>query len=92
MVNVIIYTKQRKCYKCGNTSYAVVNGKPLCIKHFVEEYYGKNKGCLESYLDSLIDDIDKGRKLTEDEVKLLKEIKNQLPGIAEEFPRLFKGL
>jgi len=70
----------------------IVNGKPLCLKHYVKEYYRKHKGCLEAELDMLIDDLIKGRKLTSEEKKFLKEVKKQFPDIAEKFPRLFEKL
>ncbi len=92
MVNVLFESKKNKCSICGRKAYRMVNGVPLCIAHYVKEYYGKNKGCLEAHLDMLIEDMIKGRELDSDEKQFLKEVKKQFPDIAEEYPRIFENL
>lgn len=81
-----------RCSKCKKLGYCYSNGVSLCITHFVQEYYSANKYCLEHYLDGLIEDLEKGRKLLKKEKALLKEIKKQCPDIAEDFPIFFKQL
>ncbi|MEK6873029.1 MAG: hypothetical protein AABW90_03385 [Nanoarchaeota archaeon] len=64
--------------------------EPLCIHHYVKRYYILNKGCLEVYLDPLIDKANSREKLNVKDKALVKEIKKILPGIKNEFPVLFE--
>ena len=85
----------KKCSICDKRFWCYVNGKPVCLKHYVGKYikedYKKGNKCLEVDLDEMIECL-KNRKLDKNELAFLKEIKIQIPEIVEEFSFLFEKL
>jgi len=82
----------KKCSICGEKGHFYVNGIPLCIKHEITEYYKNHVGCLEAYLDSFIDRLQKYGKLDKEEIEFLKILKIEMPEMVNEFPILFDEL
>lgn len=75
-----------KCSYCEKESYSNLNGNPICVYHYIKDYWLKNKGCLFVHLDSMIDiDINSRTKL------FLEELQKQYPEIVDEYPILYKS-
>lgn len=85
-----IGNSDKKCNICDNKADYVVNSNFYCIKHYVSEYYRDNIPCLMTQLDMLIDELDNGKKLSDDEEKFLRTIEKELPEVVDEFPRIFE--
>ena len=81
-----------KCSKCNQQGHFYVNGVPLCFKHEITDYYKDNLGCLEAYLDSFVEKLEKYGKLDKEEVEFLEALKTEMPETIEEFPVLFHEL
>lgn len=83
---------EEKCYICNTDIYGYYNGKPICLKHYIEEYWKNERECLESYLDTIVDRLNKYNKLDKDELELLSVLKKEMPEIVKEFPILFNEI
>ena len=78
-------SKTETCYKCKRKVYFYLEGIPICAKHIITDYYSKNKGCMEAYLDCLEHSENVGKK----EIPFLREVKKKYPYVVNLFPKLF---
>ena len=81
-----------KCSKCNQQGHFYVNGVPLCFKHEITDYYKHNLGCLEAYLDSFVERLERFGELDKEEIEFLRVVKEEIPEMVEEFPVLFEEL
>jgi len=84
--------ENKECSKCSRAVFSYVNGTALCAKHIVSEYYKHSQGCLETVLDNLVQDLHAGKSLSAAEMELLKQVRRQLPNVAEQFPVLMEKI
>lgn len=96
---------KNKCVRCGkkaasiswktinrNTSNPGVVPEPLCEVCSFRETWLHSKECLETYLDSFVERLNKYQSLSKKELDFLKVVKKEMPKMVEEFPVLFNEL